>query len=568
MLGQKKKKQHVCNIKWNLDDCIKEVSNLSEGSFINFAALARKYDISDEEGKYKKNGGQIVKERLIRAGIDVDKFVYHAKSDSVRERREMIHLQSETTMPKEPTEADCIEVLKEKVSLGIYTMGEEIVPQIFKKLSVIDGSSIITEITVSGRKHSLLYLRQEMLKKHQKYFRQFSDAEYNEMTQERVVSELKRINEYHSNANKSYLEQRELLKSYQRTRNLALWHDTSTLAGHSYLLMMVKCLYDPAIFYTDTEYEDRFHRKVKVQVEVEKPLMYIIGRCRPTDDQLKYSNTRLEDLQDLKHSLFTDKGELKDVMRLFHGDGPASSLEIGHQKGGDFFCFDCGIHKDQSKNLCQTFYTHSMNIESRMEIMSASERSSELLQSGRLKIFGNLKKHELCDELHQRGVSFFTTQNKTVLEEKLEKEVKGIQNAPALLIPNINNVNLIESYEILAVEPMHDILGHWRNLIEEIPFHLKEDSKILFNNLISVSLAKDTKRAVDYRKTFITICLQLKGHLPQKIYDIFLTGCEMQEILYASDNERSARKILRYCLKAYQHAILLDELVKLRKLTP
>ena len=114
-----------------------------------------------------------------------------------------------------------------------------------------------------------------------------------------------------------------------------------------------------------------------------------------------------------------------------------------------------------------------MNIESRIEIMSASERSSELLQTGKLKIFGNLKKSELCDELHQRGVRFFTTQNKPDLKKKLEKEVKGIQNAPALLIPNINNVNLIKSYEILAVEPMHDILGHWKNLIEEIPHHLK-----------------------------------------------------------------------------------------------
>ena len=51
--GTKKKKQHVCNIKWNLDDCIKEVSNMSEGSLINFAALARKYGVCDEEGKYK-----------------------------------------------------------------------------------------------------------------------------------------------------------------------------------------------------------------------------------------------------------------------------------------------------------------------------------------------------------------------------------------------------------------------------------------------------------------------------------------------------------------------------------
>ena len=562
--GLLKKHKNVCHIKWNLDDCIKEVSSHPEGSFINFSALGRKYNITNDEGKYNRNGGQIVKEALIRAGVDVDKFEYHGKSNSPRSRRQLIQLKIETTMPKEPTEDEVIKELKKKIVLGIYTMGEEIVPQIFKKLSVKDGSSFITEIEVTGRKQSLCYLREEMLKKHQKYFRQFSDTEYDRMTEVKVISELERINEYQGNKNASFFEQRQSLKSFQRTRNIALWHDTSTIAGHSYLLMMVKCLYDPAIFYTDKEYDDIFHKKVRVQVEVEKPLIYIIGRCPPTDDQLKYSYTRLDDLHNLKHNLSTEKGELKDVMRFFHGDGPASSFEIGHQKGGNYFCWDCGIYKDQSMSICQTFYSQSMDIASRMNLLSACERSQKMVKDGKLKVFENIKKGHLIDELHQRGVKFFSTQKKDVLLQKLENEVKGIQNAPALLIPNIDNGHLLESYEILANEPMHDIAGHWKNLIEEIPYHLDASEKILFNNLCSVSLAKDAKRAVDYRKTFINICLQLKGHIPQKIYDIFLTGCEMQEILYASDNERDSRKILRYCLKAYQHSILLSEVVNLK----
>ena len=270
--GIKKKHKHVCNIKWNLDDCINEVSDLPEGSFINFSALARKYDIINDDGNYNRNGGQIIREALERANIDIEKFDYHGKSTS-REKRQTIKLENETGMPKEVTEAQVIEELKKKINLGINTMGEEIVPQIFKKLSVVDGTSVITETEVSGRKHSLIYLRKEMLKKHQRYFRQYSDTEYDEMTPGKVISELKRINEYQNNENSTFFEQRETLKSFQRTRNLALWHDTSTIAGHSYLLMMIKCLYDPAIFYTDIEYEEKFQKKVKIQVEVEKPLM-------------------------------------------------------------------------------------------------------------------------------------------------------------------------------------------------------------------------------------------------------------------------------------------------------
>ena len=101
-------------------------------------------------------------------------------------------------------------------------MGEEIVPQMFKKLSIVNGSSVITEESVSGRKHSLMYLRKEMLKKHSGYYRQFSDVEYSEMSSEMVISELKRINEYQNLDRYSLSEQKDKLKCFQRTRNLAL----------------------------------------------------------------------------------------------------------------------------------------------------------------------------------------------------------------------------------------------------------------------------------------------------------------------------------------------------------
>ena len=565
--GLKKKHAHVCNIKWNLDDCINEVANFSEGSYINFSALARKYNVTNADGTYNKQGGQIIREALERAGIDLNRFEYHSKSTTPRLRRQLLRLSNDTTMPQEPTEEKVMEKLNEKIDQGIYTMGEEIVPQMFKKLSIVNGSSVITEESVSGRKHSLMYLRKELLKKHSGYYRQFSDVEYSEMSSEMVISELKRINEYQNLDRYSLSEQKDKLKCFQRTRNLALWHDTSTIAGHSYLLMMVKCLYDPAIFYTDMEYKEKYGKEIKVQVDVEKPLIYIIGRCAPTDDQLKYSNTRLEDLHDLKYHLSTEKGELKDVMRFYHGDAPASSLEIGHQKGGNYFCWDCGIYKDQSSCIRQTFYCSSMDIASRIDILSATGRSHEMLQAGKLKMFENINKAEICDELHQRNVKFSMTQTKEVLLKKLQDEIKGIQNAPPLLIPNMDNGHLCESYEVLANEPMHDIAGHWRNLFEEIPFHLNSHEKILFNDICSATL-KDAKRCVDYRLAFINICIHMKGKLPRNIYDIFLTGCEMQEILYAPDNERSMRNILRYCLKSYQHAILIKEiglnLMKLR----
>ena len=89
-----------------------------------------------------------------------------------------------------------------------------------------------------------------MLEEHQKYFRIFSDPDYSSMTKENLINELQRMNE--DKGNHFNLDTAELnctLKSLQRTRNLMLWYDTSTVSDYSHFLMLVKCLYDTALFF-------------------------------------------------------------------------------------------------------------------------------------------------------------------------------------------------------------------------------------------------------------------------------------------------------------------------------
>ena len=57
------------------------------------------------------------------------------------------------------------------------------------------------------------------------------------------------------------LEKKEYLKKLQRTRNLAFWHDCSTVSNHSHFLMMVITLYDKAIFLTDEEFHEKSGKK-------------------------------------------------------------------------------------------------------------------------------------------------------------------------------------------------------------------------------------------------------------------------------------------------------------------
>ena len=106
----------------------------------------------------------------------------------------------------------------------------------------------------------------------------FSDPHYESMSREEVKAELLRINEFKKVEDKSPYIQLYTLKKFQRSRRLMLWHDTSTISGHSYLLMMVKVLFDKALFYTSQEYENIFNEKLNIQKEVEKPIIYLIGR--------------------------------------------------------------------------------------------------------------------------------------------------------------------------------------------------------------------------------------------------------------------------------------------------
>ena len=98
-----------------------------------------------------------------------------------------------------------------------------------------------------------------------------TDAEFNNMSREQVITGLKNINEFEINDENSSLE--ELLKKlmkYERTRSLSFWHDGSTLSNHGHLLMMATCLYDPAVFLTDDEYKEKYNMEVNVQSRGQK----------------------------------------------------------------------------------------------------------------------------------------------------------------------------------------------------------------------------------------------------------------------------------------------------------
>ena len=59
---------------------------------------------------------------------------------------------------------------------------------------------------------------------------------------------------------------------------------------------------------------------VDIQSEVEEPELYLLARCPSNDQQVLYSETRIEDLMDLSNNIANEDGIfIKDVMRIFKG---------------------------------------------------------------------------------------------------------------------------------------------------------------------------------------------------------------------------------------------------------
>ena len=165
---------------------------------------------------------------------------------------------------------------------------------------------------------------------------------------------------------------KQKLNVFERTRCFQFWHDGSVIVNHGYIVFCCNILYDPAVFYTSSEYTALTGCEVNVQSKVEFPELYLIGRCGSNDEQLGYIKTRLECLADLKVGLnLKDIDEdfenitLNDTMRYFHGDGQACWLESGNQKGGTYFCPSCNISIFRSADISHSYRHKFISIASK-----------------------------------------------------------------------------------------------------------------------------------------------------------------------------------------------------------
>jgi len=198
-----------------------------------------------------------------------------------------------------------------------------------------------------------------------------------------------------------------------------------------------------------------------------------------------------------------------------------------------------------------------MSLDDKCEKLNMTEVGRKLQSEGALHYSSCLKSHEAQLELHLRDIVVPVESRVEDLRKEIDNEMKGTHRMPALL-HNTGKYRFAEvgmcDYEVLPVEPLHAIGHHINNLFEEIPRHLPKKERGVFERTLKAAFSsRQVKRGKDYRNALLQLTTAVDGRIDDKIVQILISLCEIQEILYS--NERSAELILRLYNVTFVHAM-------------
>ncbi|XP_078384061.1 uncharacterized protein LOC144666512 [Oculina patagonica] len=512
-----------------------------------------------------KNGNMVVKEFLENKGVQLSRF-NHFRSVKPAARRKLRRMQGgEISVPVQQTNSEIRETLMSKIESGEYILGEMIVPQTFKKVTLTKEGKIKTEtFTVTGRKIPLLDIRKNMLKEHEAMglMRIRSDSDYDLMTEDEISSRLKQLGE--DEKEESASNRKEKLKEIERKRHLMVWSDNATLLNHGHILLTVNAVYDEALYFTNEEMKGMGQENVDVQNLVERPHVYILGRCGSSEvEQLAYINTRKACLQTLDAKVTTSGGiQISDTMRFFHGDGPQQQFEAGEQKGGHAGCASCSGDSRKYKHLAVSLNRPHLSLQERKKKVLQGPAGRQK-RNGGIKPFKDLLLEELKRECSARGLP--CDGQKDELQEVLKEELGGIQRVPAMIFfdqsKHMADLGL-GNYEVLPTEPLHDIKEHIANVLTELPCHLEKEEKKALEEIIEYSSGgKEKKRGCDYRLAAVIVAQYLRGKVRPLVQSLLDSLTELSKLLYMPAHSRCPKLVLRLHNQAFIHAMTCKEII-------
>jgi hypothetical protein len=249
---------------------------------------------------------------------------------------------------------------------------------------------------------------------------------------------------------------RELLRQFERTRTIGIWHDHSTLLGKGYVIVTAKVMYDTAVFKTKQELEGA--SLDSIQAYIEQPELHMLAVCSSAvEDQAALTGDRISCISDLSTPLYDSRGtEVTDKLVFFYGDKAAQQVERGTQQGGTYKCGSCGCESHMMDDFA---YSMRCTCRSLSDLQAVALAGKYGKQPGVIRPFQTLSTRE---ELRARNVYHMCT-TKRSLQKELARVLKGVQRVPTLLLQNpeatLSNMQL-DQYCILDCEPLHDLKGH------------------------------------------------------------------------------------------------------------
>ena len=530
----KKHKSHSpsdSNLTWDVDAALSELETYPEDQSINWSSMARKYNIP------QKHGGQVLKEVAKRRGIDVSRLDGRGGTTQRIRRKKKKLAGGEISTPCLPTVHEITEEKHRLIDSGELSLGEPCTPFTVKKsIAISTGEIEIKSIEIYGRKIPLIELRKYLLEKQEKFMC---------------------INMPQSSNGRN--------QPTQCTRHLAIWHDHSTILHTGYILFAVWIIYDPKVFISEEEYTSVYRQQItNLQEIIEEPVVYMIAPSTSSPEhQIALVPDRVECLMELTQPILSKCGvEVNDKLRFFCGDAPARQFERGTQLGGTYKCGSCGCKDKMMADLPHALQKKWRSLADLQNLILAGKYGNS---PGRLKPLDGLLVANLKEELKAINIAI-EGMKKPELQSELTELLQGVQRVPTLLIQHpprsLTSLNL-EHYEILDCEPLHDIKGHFYNLLPEfiaiLPHKLNEECQ----KILDSTLVKDKTSGALYRAAAIKILLKLQKTplVDPMLMTLLTTAVQMCEILYLQDSKWTPQKILRLYNCSWLHHELCSQFI-------
>lgn len=136
-----------------------------------------------------------------------------------------------------------------------------------------------------------------------------------------------------------------------------------------------------------------------------------------------------------------------------------------------------------------------ITLEERRQKVSAGPAGRDR-RNGGVHPFKNMTKDNMIRECRGRHLPSEEGLLKPALEAQLKEELKRIQRVPALSFPeqgsSMKHLNL-SKYEVVPVEPLHDLKEHINNVLKELPKHLTDEENKLFDEAVEAVLSTKEK---------------------------------------------------------------------------